>query len=581
MSIPRSEYPRPQFARDSWQNLNGSWDFAFDFGDSGEQRHMYEAKAEYPEKIVVPFCPESRLSGLGHIDFISAVWYRRSITLTEAQCAGRVFLRFGAVDYHATIYVNEEKAGRHTGGYASFGIEITKFVHPGENLIVVQAQDDVRHSSQPHGKQSDTFLSKACDYTRTTGIWQTVWLEYLPKAFIRDVVILPDDKNGLVTFEAGFDGLKCGGTFAVEVSYKGQLLGRTEVQANAARTIAQVKVDNPKLWMPGAPELYDVSYTLLTSCGIEDHVTAYFGFRRSEIDGKNFRINGQKIFQRLVLDQGFYPDGIYTAPADEDLRRDIELSMDAGFNGARLHQKVFEERFLYWADKLGYLVWGEYASWGMDVYGPEGLAATAEEWTEIVNRDRNHPSIIGWCPLNETRKEQDRRIMSALYEITRAIDPTRPVIDTSGYCHCITDVYDVHDYEQDPELFRATYASLDGVSPEGPNYDQYNRGYSEYEGQPFFVSEYGGTWWAPERDDGWGYGQAPKSEEEFGNRYEGLTVALLDNPNICAFCYTQLTDIEQEQNGVYRYDRSRKFEDRIYDQIRRANTHKAAYEDEE
>ncbi len=580
MSIPRPEYPRPQFVRDSWENLNGPWEFAYDFGDSGEPRGMYQAGADYPETILVPFCPESKLSGFAHTDFIPAVWYRRTVTLSKAQLDGRIFLRFGAVDYIATVYVNEKKVGSHRGGYASFGMEITDFVREGENTIVVQAQDNTRGAGQPGGKQCRDYKSRACDYTRTTGIWQTVWLEFLPKAYIKSVTVITDDVNGLVTFEAAVDGLVCGGSFGVKVSYKGQSVGETCIRANRARTVAQVKVEDPKLWMPGSPELYDVEYTLKTDCGCIDTVRGYFGFRRVEITGKEFRINGKKIFQRLVLDQGFYPDGIDTAPSDADLSHDIELSMEAGFNGARLHQKVFEERFLYWADKLGYIVWGEHASWGIRINEPDGLAAFAPEWVEIVERDRNHPAIIGWCPLNETPKTQERRTLEALYKMTKAMDPTRPCIDTSGYNHVNTDVYDVHDYEQDPDIFRSSYAGLDGVTPHGEFYDRYNRGYAEYAGQPFFVSEYGGTWWAPGRTDGWGYGNAPKTEEEVGNRYEGLTTALLDNPNICAFCYTQLTDIEQEQNGVYRYDRSRKFSDAVYDQIRRANTRKAAYEEE-
>ncbi|MEA4823281.1 MAG: glycoside hydrolase family 2 TIM barrel-domain containing protein [Clostridiaceae bacterium] len=580
MSIPRPEYPRPQFMRASWENLNGPWEFAFDYGDSGEPRGMFRADAEYPETILVPFCPESKLSGIGHTDFMAAVWYRKTVTLTPEQCEGRVFLRFGAVDYLATVYVNGKKLGRHRGGYASFGVEITVAVQPGENTLVVQAQDSTRGAGQPGGKQCPDYHSRACHYTRTTGIWQTVWLEFVPKAYIRDVKIVPDDISGLVTFDAAIDGLRSTADFTVKVSYEGKTIGETTVPAVAASTIAQVRVPEPVLWMPGKPALYDVEYTLRTGCGVADTVSAYFGFRRSEIEGNRFLINGKKIFQRLVLDQGFYPDGIYTAPTDEDLKRDIELSMEAGFNGARLHQKVFEERFLYWADRLGYIVWGEHASWGLDINTSDALAAFAPEWVEIVMRDRNHPSIVGWCPLNETPNTQERRTLEALYKMTRAIDSTRPCIDTSGYCHVITDVYDVHDYEQDPKLFRETYECLDGKTPINPRFDRIYKGYSTYEGQPFFVSEYGGTWWAPGRTDGWGYGNAPKTEEEVGERYEGLTVALLDNPNICAFCYTQLTDIEQEQNGVYRYDRTRKFADGIYEQIRRANMHTAAYEKE-
>ncbi len=592
MSIPRPEYPRPQFVREAWKNLNGPWEFAFDFGDSGEARGMFTADAAYPQTINVPFCPESKLSGIGYTDFMSAVWYRRYITLTEKQCQSRIFLRFGAVDYKASVYVNGKKLAVHKGGYASFGVEITAAVEPGENMIVVQAQDNTRGAGQPAGKQCPDYASRACHYTRTTGIWQTVWLEFVPKAFIKSVNVTTDTANGLVTFDAHFDGLTQPADFTAVVSYDGGKVSEVTARAGMAGTTVQVKVDDVKPWMPGSPALYDVIYTLKCACGAEDVVRSYFGFHTSEIVGNQFLINGKKIFQRLVLDQGFYPDGIYTAPTDEALKGDIELSMACGFNGARLHQKVFEERFLYWADRLGYIVWGEHASWGTDVSrlvhrgnDPGGCSDILEmflpEWLEIIARDRNHPAIIGWCPLNETHEPQDNRVLSTIYAVTKAVDPTRPCIDTSGYRHVVTDVYDVHDYDQNPETFRARYLDMSGPAEQkDTNYNRRNFGAAEYNGQPFFVSEYGGTWWAPGRTDGWGYGNAPKTVEELGDRYEGLTTALLDNPNICAFCYTQLTDIEQEQNGMYYYDRSRKFTDAVYAQIRRANTKKAAYEEE-
>ncbi len=313
MSIPRPEYPRPQFVRDSWENLNGPWEFAYDFGDSGEPRGMYQAGAAYPATIQVPFCPESKLSGLAHTDFIPAVWYRRTVTLTGAQLDGRVFLRFGAVDYAATVYVNGKKVGSHRGGYASFGMEITDFVREGENTLVVQAQDNTRGAGQPGGKQCPDYKSRACHYTRTTGIWQTVWLEFVPKAYIRGVTVITDDSNGLVTFEAALDGLACGGSFGVKVSYKGQPAGETCIRANGARTVAQVKVEDPRLWMPGSPELYDVEYTLTTDCGCTDTVRGYFGFRRVEIVGKEFRINGYNDSEPTEIDPLSLPDAIPTA----------------------------------------------------------------------------------------------------------------------------------------------------------------------------------------------------------------------------------------------------------------------------
>ena len=329
------------------------------------------------------------------------------------------------------------------------------------------------------------------------------------------------------------------------------------------------------MWQPGAPELYDVTFTLERNGETVDTVTSYFGFRRIDIRGDRFLINDKAVFQRTVLDQGFYPDGIFTAPSDEALKADIELSMAAGFNGARLHQKVFEERFLYWADKLGYLVWGEHASWGLDITGAEGLANFLPEWMEILKRDVNHPAIIGWCPFNETNHLQDKRVLRTVWQATKDFDPSRPCIDASGYCHVVTDVYDDHDYDQNPETFRKRYLDHYDISP-----NPFNRTYCPYQGQPFFLSEFGGTWWAPGREDGWGYGNQPKTEEEVITRMEGLFAALLDHPDICGYCYTQLTDVEQEQNGIYTYNRGKKFSDENYARIRAAQTRKAAYEEE-
>ena len=578
-SIPRPEYPRPQFVRDSWMNLNGTWEFAIDYGDTGAERGMYCENAEYPLFINVPFCPESKLSGIEHKDFMAAVWYRRSVTLTEAQCTGRVFIRFGAVDYRCSVYVDGKCAGTHLGGYSSFGIEITDFVKPGENTLVIQAQDDPRSGKQPVGKQSRKYHSHGCDYTRTTGIWQTVWLEFTPKTYLQSVRITPDDLNRQVCFAATVDGCTKDTVIRAVITKDGRTVGEASARPTPGVTSFTAAVSEAELWQPGAPVLYDVVFTLEQGGETVDTVSSYFGFRRVEIRGDKFLINGKPVFQRTVLDQGFYPDGIYTAPSDEALKGDIELSMAAGFNGARLHQKVFEERFLYWADRMGYLVWGEHASWGLDIRSAESLACFLPEWTEILKRDVNHPAIIGWCPFNETGNsigwEQDKRVLSAVWQATKDFDPTRPCIDASGYLHVVTDVFDEHDYDQNPETFRARYIDL-----AGPGFNEHNRGYFEYQGQPFFLSEFGGTWWAPGREDGWGYGNLPKSEEEVIARIEGLCAALLDNPRICGYCYTQLTDIEQEQNGIYTYTRGRKFSDDNYARIRAAQIRKAAYEEE-
>ncbi|MBR6791433.1 MAG: beta-galactosidase, partial [Oscillospiraceae bacterium] len=554
------------------------WEFAFDHGDSGEPRGMYKADAVFPEKINVPFCPESPLSGVNYKDFMAAVWYRRTVSLTPEQLEGRVFIRFGAVDYHATLWVNGEEVGSHKGGYVSFGFEITKFVKEGENVIVLCAEDDNRSRKQPRGKQSSLYYSHGCDYTRTTGIWQTVWMEFVPKTYIESYKVISQQADSAVALTVKLSGCLKDVTLTAEAFYEGKPVGSVTRKASAV-TAFELPLSEVHLWDVGQPNLYDLKLTLSSG----DTVDGYFGLRDLRWDGDCMRINGRPVFQRLILDQSFYPDGIYTAPSDEALQKDIDICMDLGFNGARLHEKVFEERFLYWADKKGYLVWGEMANWGLDTTDGNALTAFLPEWLEELERDFNHPSIVGWCPFNEvwldaaTRAVPDKSVLSAVYYATKAVDPTRPVIDTSGGFHAVTDIYDVHDYEQEPALFREKWEPmLTGGEP----FERFPQ-HEKFEGQPFFVSEYGGTWWNPSHDteNNWGYGMRPDTEEEVLRRFAGLTAALLENPKICALCYTQLTDVEQEQNGLYAYDRSRKFSDKIYDGMRAAMSAKAAIEE--
>lgn len=575
--LPRSEYPRPQFFRDSWRNLNGEWHFQIDHGRSGRDRNLSSPAARLDQTILVPFCPESKLSGVENTDFMESVWYKRSFTLTQEQLAGRVLLHFGAVDYACTAFLNGAECGTHRGGYSSFHFDITRFVRPGENTLTVHAVDRQRDGTQPHGKQCDKYHSSGCHYTRTTGIWQTVWLEFVPSIYLKKVDVTTDFRTGSVFFRAYVNELAKQRLIRASIFYEGKLCACETVSLSACGVSFCMQVAQAKMWDVLQPNLYDVVYELLDGETVQDTVRSYFGFRTVEVREHAVWLNGRPVFQRLVLDQGYYPDGVYTAPTDADLKRDIERSVALGFNGARLHQKVFEERFLYWADRIGYLVWGEQASWGLDITTSEGLVHFLPEWLEVVARDFNHPSIVGWCPFNETwdsrRSRTDKRVLEAVYLATKAADPTRPVIDTSGNYHAVTDIYDVHDYEQDVEVFAKRYGAVtrEAIYETFPDRQQ-------YEGQPYFVSEYGGAWWAPGREKGWGYGKAPQSEAEFAQRYVGLTRALMDNPHICALCYTQLYDVEQEQNGLYTYEREPKFSPEIYEQIRAANSAQAANE---
>ena len=571
MEMPRPEYPRPQFERAGWKNLNGTWAFEIDNGRSGQARGLYREDAVLQDRILVPFCPESSLSGIGHKDFMYGVWYQREVELTKEETAGRTVLHFGAADYRTFVYVNGAPAGTHKGGYVSFSFDVTSLVKEGKNLLTVYCEDDTRDPMIPRGKQSEEFYSHNCDYTRTTGIWQTVWLEFMPETHIGSVRYYPEISDASVKIEA----MLCGAAkLSVEAFYEGRPAGSVSLESAGGLTELTLSLSEKHLWEPGAGRLYD----LVLTYG-EDTVRSYVGLRSTRIEGNKYLLNERPVFQRTILDQGFYPDGIYTAPTEEALVRDIELSMSCGFNGARLHQKVFEERFLYHCDRLGYLVWGEYPNWGLDHTRPEAVFAILPEWLSEVERDFNHPAVIGWCPFNETwdvnGRKQDDDVIRMVYLATKAADRTRPCIDTSGNYHVETDIFDVHDYEQDPEIFASHYEKLvsDGVVENHCNARQ-----TYAPGSAFFVSEYGGIRWSV-RDKGseaWGYGSAPKTGEEYMARYQALTETLLGNPGIMGFCYTQMTDVEQEQNGVYTFDREEKFPAEFF---RKVNSQKAAIEE--
>ena len=563
MTIPRSEHPNPQFERKEWLNLNGLWEFQLDMGKSGIDRKMYELD-HLEGEITVPFCVESVLSGVQNLDFMPSVWYRRTFSVPKDWNGGKVLLHFGAADYETFVYVNKCFAGSHKGGYSSFEIDVTAFLKEGENSLTVCVQDDIRSCQQPRGKQTSCYHSVGCDYTRCTGIWQTVWLEHPPDSHLKSFRFYPDAANQMVEIEAELVGKN---RLLVEFSYEGRPVGRAEVQGKPMVRFT-VPLQEKHLWEAGHGRLYDVKFTYG-----QDVVQSYFGLRDVELDGLKFRLNDKSIFLRMVLDQGYYRDGIYTAKDDETLKRDIELSMDMGFNGARLHQKVFEPRFLYHCDRMGYMVWGEFPSWGFYTFDQNALISLLPEWLEVMKRDCNHPSIIGWCPLNEIWR-QIPEFQAIVYQATKAYDPTRPCIDVSGYIHTLeSDIFDIHDYDQEPEHFREVYRRL---TEEHFWEDRFEY---QYHGQPIFVSEYGGIAW--EEDAGlpenkWGYGNAPKTKEEFLDRYRGLTHALLDNGSIMGFCYTQLYDVEQEINGLYNYDRKAKFDPAV---IRAINSKKSPIED--
>lgn len=581
---PRPEYPRPQLSRKDWINLNGTWDFEFDPGDSGFERGLLNSKLS--QKIIVPFVPESKLSGIEDVDFHEAVWYRRKVQIPKSWNGKNLLLHFGAVDHDATVWVDGQEVTRHRGGFTSFSVDITNAVGGASECVITVRARDSKTAYQARGKQATLYENSSVFYTRSTGIWQTVWMEPVEATHIDHLKITPHVGEDLfsVVFNVTANPEGCYLRGILKDS-DGDALSRTEVQmGNGFNPSMLLRVPEGKreLWEPGHPYLYRMEFSILDASGnVIDAVESYAGLRSISIDGTQVKINGKAVFQRLVLDQGYWPESLMTAPSDEALVKDIEMSMAVGFNGARMHQKVFEERYIYHADRLGYLVWGEFGDWGVSTgAGPKGAnqhptASFITQWIEAIERDYSHPAIIGWCPMNETYQKmtdsltQLDDVTRGMFLATKAADHTRPVLDASGYSHRVaeTDIYDSHLYEQDPQKF----AQLVGTDAE-KIYENDLEGQKmslPYSGQPYFVSEYGGIWWNAEKariasgtdqEHSWGYGERVRTIEEFYDRFEALTEVLVANPKMFGYCYTELTDVFQEENGIYAFDRSPKFD---------------------
>ncbi len=544
----------PQFEREVLP-LIGTWEI-----------EITAPTGNFSGTIQVPFCIESA-RGLGYRGVITRCVYRKKVTLALPE--GRLLLRFGAVDRTARVYVNGIYAGEHKGGYTPFQFDIASLVVAGKNEIAVEVENDVS-ANAPSGKQSKGE-SQGCFYSRVTGIWQPVWLEYVPEAHIERVRFFPDAQNGNVTARVRTKGE---GELRMEVYYQGRLMGEAQAQAKESAELF-VRLEETHLWEAGAGRLYDVVLRFGKDC-----VKSYFGLREVRFEGDRFLLNGKPLFQRLVLDQGYHPEGLYTYPDEESMVRDIKLAMQLGFNGARLHQKLFDPRFLYHCDRLGYMVWGEFPSWGMRYCDLDGLENFKREWTEAVERDINHPSIVLWCPLNETwadlddpEKLRDVRFVDAVYDLTKSLDPTRPCVDVSGGWHGHrTDLFDFHCYES-PERFQQYLSELEGETLDVPHL------YSpaedlRYHGGPTHASEVGGVSLG---GDGWGYASV-SSEEEFLQYYERLVSLLKGCRKLSGFCYTQLYDVEQEQNGLYTYDRASKLSEEGLARIAACNRQEAAIE---
>ncbi len=574
-------HPRPQFVRTAWRPLDGTWEFAHDDADDGRSAGW---AADFPSSgtITVPFPPESDASGVGDTGYHPVVWYRRALTTADLDAAGRspaaprVLLHFGAVDYRATVWLDGELVGTHEGGHTPFSFDITEHLADGDEWsLVVRAEDDPLDVGQPRGKQDWLPEPHVIWYHRTTGIWQPVWLEAVPAMAVRSLHWTTDLPSATVRLEVSLDRVPPAGTSChVVVTHEGRSLADTTVAVSRDRFTILLPIPEQEngqgyerlLWTPEHPVLLDAAVEVAGPDG-SDVLASYLGLRSAAVDRGRFLLNDRPVYLRSVLEQGYWPDSHLAAPSADALRAEVQLIKDLGFNAVRIHQKFEDPRFLYWTDRLGVLVWAEAP--GAYESSPTAIARTVREWLEVLDRDRSHPSIVTWVPLNESWGVQHIGATPALQsfargitELTRAIDPTRPVISNDGWEHVDSDLLTVHDYEWRPDVVRERYGTaeafrreVEGVGPAGRRVLLSGRA----DGVPVVLSEFGGIRWSPSGsgEADWGYSTAT-SAADFEERLSGLLTAVQASPVLAGFCYTQLTDTLQEANGLLTADRKPK-----------------------
>ena len=540
---PRPEYPRPNFRRNHWLNLNGVWRFSFD-------------RPNFDRSITVPFAYQSELSGIAARDFHETVWYSRSF---EAPRADRLLLHFGAVDYQATVWVNDVQVAQHEGGHTPFTADISAAVRDGANQLVVRADDPPADRTLPRGKQYWKEQPETIFYTPTSGIWQTVWLEPLPHQHLASLRLTPDLSAGALQFVA--QGSAGGLNLELEVRLDGRRVGRF----SGAATAGHCSLDAVRPWTPETPTLYEVTAIVIDDSGRQvDRVESYFGLRSVAARNGRFLLNGEPCIQRLVLDQGYFPGGWYTAASDEDLRVTIDLAKAFGFNGARKHQKIEDPRWLYWADRLGFLVWEEMPSF--HEYSAEAERRLTAELAAAITRDQGHPCIVAWVPANESfgldalSMPERAQVLVRLYHAVKELDASRPVSSNDGWEHALTDLCTLHDYGLPAEL-RGNYVTVAAALEQGSRpRPSYLPGFAHRGEEPILMSEFGGI--ALQGSGGWGFSEAG-SGAQLAERYGAMVEALMAPGPIEGFCYTQLNDIEQERNGLLTFDRRPKVEPKI------------------
>jgi beta-galactosidase/beta-glucuronidase len=588
VSIPRPEYPRPQFVRREWLNLNGEWEFSTDTYDQGLRRGWDDGR-KFSRRIQVPFAYQTKLSGIDNQDIHQVAWYARSFEVPAEWRDRDVLLHFGAVDYRTTVWLNGQEVGHNQGGHVPFTINIRPYLRAGENRITVRAED-TQDGYQPRGKQAVSGRPRGCDYYCTTGIWQTVWLEPVPAFRIDEIRIAPQPEEGepdILELRVFLHAPAIGWELQVEARDGGQVVAQASQKTTSASAGLRLRIPDAKRWSPGSPHLYDLKIRLLRDGQVVDEIESYAGLRHIALRDGKLWLNGEPCYLAMVLDQGYWPESGMTAPSDEALRADVEWCRRFGFNGARKHQKIEDPRWLYWCDRLGLMVWGEMPNARAWSTGAEERFVA--EWERAVRRDMSHPCIIAWVPVNESWGVPDLRedhpgqyaFLERIVALTRRLDPDRPVIDNDGWEHTdVTDILAVHDYTPSGDELRARYADAlkGGALPPKTwgtgGVKTFARG-AAHRGQPIMLTEVGGFLMQPELPkEKWDslynvYGSC-RTADELLRKYGDLMEGIADLPFVSGFCYTQLTDIEQEINGLLTYDRRPKVEpEKIWEVHRR------------
>ena len=554
--------------RMDWTDLGGRWQFAYDDADLGMDQRWYERDDVFDQVITVPFPPESPASGIGDSHFHPVVWYRRTFSISHPP-GERLLLHFGAVDYRASVWVNGKLVALHEGGHTPFQADVMAvLLDDGENILTVRAEDPPADMTQPRGKQDWLERPHSVFYERTTGIWQPVWLEPVPATHIASVRWSPDLVRGTLRARVVIDGpLPPGLRLRVRLSLHGAPLTddsfavtSTVIQRDLALDPVAITHSRRRyLWAPEHPNLVEAAVTLLQDGRTLDEVASYIGLRSVACSGGRFLLNARPYFLRLVLAQNYWPQSHLAAPSPQALREEVEWVKQLGFNGVRIHQKIEDPRFLYWCDRLGVLAWGELPS--ALAFDPVTIGRLTREWLEVLERDASAPSLVAWVPFNESwgvpSLEDDpaqRDAVRALYHLTRAIDPTRPVIGNDGWEYLVSDIFGVHDYSSSGAVLRERYGSADALRHTLTKIQPYYRSLMLSDpvntDAPLMVTEFGGITFDPDAQDFWnGYG-AVDDATELLDRYTDLVTALLDSPVVTGFCYTQLTDTAQERNGL-------------------------------